>query len=319
MSTPETAAVSSYGSTNFTDAVTAPTVSVSGGSIYYVPVNQNPVEPYLVKDPNKPVKGLIGAGLFFKYAKKKMSKLRAEQLNNRLEKLRGLRINCAETGQQALLEELEREFVLTAKEQVLLSSNFDKILTRSDIDKYIKRTSDVYLKNLEQFPRAIPSGVRAALRRARELKVFDGFMVLYTDYTGKPVAKSSADRIREKDPILFGVVKLNPDKLYFIADWVDEHCDLTLDKILKTGVETVPVQPLDTLADVVALEKRVEDRLNRLADTRISNWREKEREALRAEVAAEKPTPAESEKPTPPPPPPAPPPSLYTRIKRWFV
>lgn len=34
-----------------------------------------------------------------------------------------------------------------------------------------------------------------------------------------------------KDPILFGKIK-ETDKLYFIADWQDEHCDLTFDKLI---------------------------------------------------------------------------------------
>lgn len=37
----------------------------------------------------------------------------------------------------------------------------------------------------------------------------------------------------KKDPILFGVIR-NSDKLYYIADWVDEYCDLTLEKMFET-------------------------------------------------------------------------------------
>lgn len=39
-------------------------------------------------------------------------------------------------------------------------------------------------------------------------------------------------KARAKDPILFGMIA-NSDKLYFVADWTDDYCDLTLDKMLK--------------------------------------------------------------------------------------
>lgn len=35
---------------------------------------------------------------------------------------------------------------------------------------------------------------------------------------------------QKRDPILFGVIR-GSDKLYFIADWIDEYCDLTFEKI----------------------------------------------------------------------------------------
>ena len=41
---------------------------------------------------------------------------------------------------------------------------------------------------------------------------------------------------RDKDPILFGVFKNDTnvaDRFYFLGDWVDEYCDLTLDKMIE--------------------------------------------------------------------------------------
>ncbi len=40
-----------------------------------------------------------------------------------------------------------------------------------------------------------------------------------------------------KDPILFGWIKEN-NRLYFIADWEDEFCDLTFDEIVDVVGET---------------------------------------------------------------------------------
>ena len=42
----------------------------------------------------------------------------------------------------------------------------------------------------------------------------------------------------KKDPILFGVIKKSR-KLYYVADWKDEVCDLTLDKMFSELGENV--------------------------------------------------------------------------------
>jgi len=46
-------------------------------------------------------------------------------------------------------------------------------------------------------------------------------------------------RERRKDPILFGVIN-GRRQLYYVGDWTDEFCDLTLDQIVDTlGREVV--------------------------------------------------------------------------------
>lgn len=41
------------------------------------------------------------------------------------------------------------------------------------------------------------------------------------------------EKEKAKDPILFGVIQ-GSRKLYFIGDWIDDYCDLTLEKMMKT-------------------------------------------------------------------------------------
>ena len=48
-----------------------------------------------------------------------------------------------------------------------------------------------------------------------------------TDLTEK-----EREEIKSKDPILFGIIQ-NSRKLYFIGDWIDEFCNLTLDKMME--------------------------------------------------------------------------------------
>jgi len=61
------------------------------------------------------------------------------------------------------------------------------------------------------------------------------------------------EKEKAKDPILFGVMK-NSRNLYFIADWEDEYCDLTLSKMLNVlGKKSLTIN-----------NKSVKSRLNHL-------------------------------------------------------
>lgn len=51
---------------------------------------------------------------------------------------------------------------------------------------------------------------------------------------GKEERKIAAEK-KDKDPILFGTFqdrkqKVCVDRFYYLGDWVDEYCDLTLDQ-----------------------------------------------------------------------------------------
>lgn len=133
-----------------------------------------------------------------------------------------------------------------------------------DITKYIKKMKadnkkPLKLIELENFPRIVPDDVVDKWLPVREY--FDAAYVLFTDYTEKTEEKSTVaaamgkqstqaeveKKRKEKDPILFGAIKVDPDrntlkgncyeKMYFIADWIDDYCDLTFDKLLERLTE----------------------------------------------------------------------------------
>lgn len=63
-------------------------------------------------------------------------------------------------------------------------------------------------------------------------------MILYTDYTQNDRDAHEKEQI-EKDPIAFGILRYEngntqgySNHLIFITDWIDEYCDLTLDKLI---------------------------------------------------------------------------------------
>ena len=65
-----------------------------------------------------------------------------------------------------------------------------------------------------------------------KLWVFDNYVILHFDKTGDATEMTVKEKEKAKDPILFGVTKYSR-KLFYVADWTDEYCDLTLEKFLK--------------------------------------------------------------------------------------
>lgn len=234
----------------------------------------------------------LSVGLYFKYVKKGLGKLQEQKLKARLEKLQLIHLNSDAVLQQGLLEATEELLLVTAREQVLLTKGYNKILSRDRIYKYLGIVKNVYMTNLTSFPRPLPKAVQSKLTHVKSLNVFDNFEILYCDYTNTPVTKSTSEKISEKDPILFGTMVGSPDNLYYITDWVDEYCDLTLDKLLvslkQEGIENDTKNVLD-INDAKVLEdlkERVLSRSKAIVSTNALTWRENERAAIRDEEKA---------------------------------
>jgi hypothetical protein len=102
------------------------------------------------------------------------------------------------------------------------------------IDFYEKVGQDKNLKLtwIKNFGRIIPEEVYKIKKDVDERKIFDNYVILHYDpaNNGEKLTKKEVEK--KKDPILFGVIK-NSRKLYFIADWKDEYCDLTLEEMFK--------------------------------------------------------------------------------------
>jgi hypothetical protein len=82
---------------------------------------------------------------------------------------------------------------------------------------------------LKNYARVIPKEVLKIRNLAETKKLFDGYVVVHTsDGSAKMLT-----RLERKDPILFGIIE-NSDKLYFVADWEDELCDLKFSEIIDT-------------------------------------------------------------------------------------
>ena len=83
-----------------------------------------------------------------------------------------------------------------------------------------------YLKN---FTRPIPQEVIDKIKEVNDYEVFNNYVILHYDPKNVNQKETKKEEYnRKKDPILFGVIS-GSRKLYYITDWIDEVCDLTLE------------------------------------------------------------------------------------------
>ena len=189
----------------------------------------------------------ILANEYFNGVKTKSQKLMDDKLVQELQYLPAQIEELIQLGQTGLADKLKKNIVDLTKERILIANGFDTYVYRNDVTKYIELVKDkkVFICELEKFPRLIPESAKKLLMKARSLNVFQDFWVVYVDYTGdsdKTLTKQEiAERKKNRDPIIFGTFErpeqAQIDKMYFICDWTDEYCDLTLDKMVKKLVE----------------------------------------------------------------------------------
>jgi hypothetical protein len=153
--------------------------------------------------------------------------------------------HAAKMGQEALLEEIMRDVNIIKAEALLLGSNFKTVITEQQIIKFYKESErGLQLHYVKNFGRVIPLEVAKLKQKADQLLVFDNYVVLYYDKGAKTFKETQEEVIKRKDPILFGLIK-NSRKLYYIADWIDEYCDLTLKELIdKFGDEAIKANDL---------------------------------------------------------------------------
>ena len=140
--------------------------------------------------------------------------------------------------QTAQEEKLIDKLIIHTYESILSISGFNKYVTSEDLinlqGKCDKELEIDYLKN---FIRVIPDEVVEKKLKADSLMVFDNYCVIYYDPEGKSYQETNEEERKKidnikKDPILFGLI-YGSDKLYYIADWIDDLCDLTLDQVVE--------------------------------------------------------------------------------------
>lgn len=137
------------------------------------------------------------------------------------------------TGQVALLEHMESQLEIHRAETQCYAIGLRKVITEENLLSFATK-SDRALKLdwVQNFTRSIPEKAVEVKMKADQNLIFDNYVVLHYDPDGNGSEKTEAEKIKEKDPILFGVIA-GSTKLYYIACWVDEYCDLTFEKMVE--------------------------------------------------------------------------------------
>jgi hypothetical protein len=141
------------------------------------------------------------------------------------------------TGQIALVQMLmERADVLKAEAELIAIGGV-KYIQEDVVALFVKKTDrGVSLDYIRHFLRPLPADLLVKKAHLDEIGIFDNYAVMHFDpkgvSTGKTQEEKKEEQRRKRDPILFGLIQ-GSDRLYYLGDWIDEYCDLTLDKIVE--------------------------------------------------------------------------------------
>lgn len=160
------------------------------------------------------------------------------------EQLRTVYDNCLEllnkyitTGQKRGAEKLMFHLSCIEKEREIVKMGITTFVYRDDIEFYINNVASDVVKiiDIESYEREIPDEIVDVISKVKDK--FDQLYIVFTDYTGAVERQVTQER-RQKDPILFGTFQEGStrsviDRFYYLGDWIDEYCDLTLDKMVN--------------------------------------------------------------------------------------
>ena len=140
--------------------------------------------------------------------------------------------NAVTVGQTALVEDLLRGLVTNKYESVLFAEGLYYVVNEQQMVSFVKQCEKgIKLEYVKNFTRPMPQDIVDKIAKINQLEVFDNYVVLYYDPDGKIYKETAREEAKRRDPIIFGVIA-GSTKLYYIADWVDEYCDLTLEKFI---------------------------------------------------------------------------------------
>jgi hypothetical protein len=201
---------------------------------------------------------------YFEKVKEKKNHITDEDLkkvyDNCLELINKYKI----TGQKKAIRKLMFHLECIEKEREIVKMGIDTFIYRDDIEEYIDNVAKDIVKiiELENYEREIPDEIVELIGEVKDK--FDQLYVVFTDYTGK-VEKQIEKERRDKDPILFGTFQNQSnrtviDRFYYLGDWEDEYCDLTLDKMVnetqKVGKRNI-VKTISTPQDIEELKSQL--------------------------------------------------------------
>lgn len=204
----------------------------------------------------------IAPATYFNNLKKQIVKIDDSNLSTMHDNALNLLNSYVEAGQEEAIKQTILNLECIQKEKKLIDLGINTYIYRQDIEEYIDSVASKVIKiiELEKYPRKIPSNVAINIKNTKD--IFDQIYIVFTDYTGAIEKKVEKEK-REKDPICFGTFQSGKDNLvidrfYFLGDWVDEYCDLTIDKMIKEmkSVKDKDIKyTINTKQDIEALKQ----------------------------------------------------------------
>lgn len=175
----------------------------------------------------------MSAREFFSNIKVTLSASEKQQYEEKIAQYLKEMTKAKKLGQTAMYEQMSAA-VEIMRMDALLQIKEIKHISEEDIVKLEKNSKrGLCIDYIENFARIIPDEVLEAKEKADEMHIFDNYVVVHYD-PNDTGSKKTEKEIKEekKDPILFGIIA-GSTNLYFVADWIDEYCDLTFDKAIE--------------------------------------------------------------------------------------
>lgn len=206
------------------------------------------------------MKNKLSIKKFFKKIKllKDDNNIRKSDLYHEIQEIESKVSSAKALGQTILVDKLNGLLSDLKREQGILEdidTDELKFIYLEQLKKYIKSVENKVTKivNLEDYERIIPESNAKDILKYKDANIFDKYIVVFNDtanFMENTQTKKEVERIKDeaKDPIVFGCfynevtisgnkVKQPGDKLYFITEWEDEDCNITLSEIIEKSIE----------------------------------------------------------------------------------
>lgn len=172
--------------------------------------------------------------LYFNYVKSKFRPVEQKKLERQFGIIEKAFDKAMEAGQEALAADFLRQIVRETREAQLIAKGINYFIEEEDLHKFKYSIRDGHISDtpLQHYTRLIPAEVVKKKKAVEEL--FDSFIVYHywTEDARDVKAMSPETKQRMQDPVLFGRMD-GSNRYYFVADWIDEYCDLTFDDIIN--------------------------------------------------------------------------------------
>lgn len=153
-------------------------------------------------------------------------------------------LQADQLGQKSLVEKLKDMLDVVRGEAHLIQMSVKFYVTNDqvcDFHESVDEDDDLKLTWIEQFVKIIPNEIVKLKAEIDKRGVFDNYVILHYDPNGDATSLTKEEIEIKKDPILFGVIK-NSKRLYYVGDWKDDYCDLTLENMFEQlGEKTLEI------------------------------------------------------------------------------